>query len=896
MAFGMTDLMTHSLLITCADGLEQALLTELDGFGIAGTQVRAGRVAVSVSLAQFYQICLYSRVASRVVLPLGDYYFKKKQVTEQGIIKEVIADDVANVLYEFASRIDWTAVFGVEHTFAVRVSVDKRVSVNQQFATMRVKDAIADCFNRQFGSRPDVDAKNPNFAIFVQVGVDCAEIGLDLSGTSLHRRGYRVANTEAPLKENLAAALLYEAGWHLGHFDALIDPMCGSGTFVIEALLMRVNYPVGLDKSTNQFGFYHWQHHDDELWQACVARATTDFHDNLANFEAKPISIIATDANAHAIYATHKNLLAAGLATLTPVIRLEQRAMSGLDELLATVKASNPLIISNPPYGERLGDDDVIKPLYQGLGRKVADGLRQAGIEGGYLAILASHIEHADVLPIVNPQTLRCHNGALTVYFRHGRPNTTSLPSLIERFERKEVVHDEAQEFVNRLQKNLANLKKIAKKQGVTNLRVYDADLPNYNVAVDIYGEHVHVQEYAPPKSIDAQVAKHRFNNALAVIRQVLDVNREQVFIKTRAKQSGNEQYTKIDHKKRKKLWLAQENGAYFYVNFTDYLDTGLFIDHRTMRGLVGQASRGKRVLNLFSYTCTASVHAALHGAKTVTSVDLSANYLDWGRQNFSLNGLVLDAMYDHDLKYQFIAADVFEWIKDNTEQFDVIFIDPPTFSNSKKFKGTFDVQRDHAALINRAMNRLSHDGVLYFSNNFTKFELDEHLKTRYEVLEMTQKTIGFDFDDKKPIHQSYQIRHKNSTKSSASPDGTAANNQRADDKVVGSSTDLVKSSKFTPQKAPSQQARQEKGFAKKHHGTALGNHRQFAKHSSTRTNKKADFDKSAGNNQISKPSIKRVYVNPKLAGADEMAKRLDQKLHEQSSQTPRKYKVKTTS
>ncbi|MBS9780159.1 MAG: class I SAM-dependent methyltransferase, partial [Moraxellaceae bacterium] len=271
----------------------------------------------------------------------------------------------------------------------------------------------------------------------------------------------------------------------------------------------------------------------------------------------------------------------------------------------------------------------------------------------------------------------------------------------------------------------------------------------------DLYGNYLHVQEYAPPKKIPVETAKKRFNLALQGIREVLAVNREQVFIKTRAKQSGKEQYSKQARKKGKQ-YIVQENGAYFYVNFTDYLDTGLFIDHRNMREMIKNTSKNKRVLNLFAYTCTASVHSALAGASQVTSVDLSANYLDWGKQNFALNGLDLT-----DDKYEFIASDIFTWIKENTEQYDVIFIDPPTFSNSKKFYGTFDVQRDHSALINRAMNRLASGGVLYFSNNFTKFIMDENLKNRYDIKDITAKSIGFDFNLKKPIHRSFEIRHK---------------------------------------------------------------------------------------------------------------------------------------
>lgn len=778
--FACFDANGFELVITCADGLENALLIELDSFGIKGEMLRAGRILTKLSLAQFYHICLYSRVASRVLLPIGEYHFKQKQATTNQVSKDnkgrtitrtldtqIIDEDVPDALYRFAARYDWTQIFGLDDTFAIRLSTDKRMTVNQQFATLRIKDAIADTFNKKLGARPDV-SKTPNIHIFAAANNKFAELFLDLSGTSLHRRGYRVVNTAAPLKENLAAALLYEANWHTGCHDALIDPMCGSGTFITEALLMRANYPVGLDKTTSEFGFYHWRYHDDKLWQSAISRASDEFHANLDALAHAMPTVIACDADAAAVHACHQNLLASGLAPIASKISLQQKPLSALKNTLADIKATYPLVITNPPYGERLGESDFIKPLYQGLGLSAADGFRRAGVSRADLAVLGSHVEHVDTLPIIDPATLRCHNGALTVYFRHGAMDLSNPPSLIERFEKREIINDDSQEFINRLQKNLAHLKKLAKTDGVSNLRAYDADLPNYNVAIDIYGDKVHVQEYAPPKQIPADVAKARFNLVLNGVREVLGVFREDVFIKTRARQSGNEQYTKNPNAdtKRKKMYVVQEHGAYFYANFTDYLDTGLFLDHRNMRQIVAAASRGKRVLNLFAYTCTASVHAAMAGAKTVTSVDLSANYLDWGRQNFALNGLDLTAAFQDEPKYQFIASDTFEWIKENTEQYEVIFIDPPTFSNSKKFKGTFDVQRDHVALINRAMNRLTADGVLYFSNNYTRFELDESLSERYEVACITDKTIGFDFNPKKPIHQSYQIRHKNRLKS----------------------------------------------------------------------------------------------------------------------------------
>lgn len=727
---------TYNIVITCADGLENSLQQELAQLKIDSYIEKTGKLTATVGLTAIYHVCLWSRIASRVLLPL----------VQADISSDNQQQDIPQALYELATSYDWTGLFGVEQTFAIRLALDKRVNANQQFTMLRIKDAIADCFNRKLGKRPDVDGKNPHMAIYATVNPKQASIYLDLSGDSLHRRGYRVAMTEAPLKENLAAALLYATGWHTGQYDALIDPMCGSGTFIIEALLMHCDYAVGLGK---RFGFSHWQAHDETLWQQLLTDANERFHTGLG----KPMpTVFAYDIDTNAIKATHKNLLAAGLAVCQKNISLEQRALAHLPTQFTNVNA--PLVITNPPYGERLGDKQTLKALYQGLGLKVQHSLTHISHpEKIGFAVLAANVEQADTLPITNPQTLRCHNGALTVYFRYGNLQPLHEQPLISQFSKQAIQLDDAQEFVNRLQKNLQKLKKQANKEQVSNLRLYDADLPNFNLVIDVYGNHLHVQEYAPPKKLPAEVAKKRFNLALHAIRTVFGVNREQVFIKTRARQSGTNQYEKKSD--TGKFYVVQEGNCYFYVNFTNYLDTGLFLDHRPLRLKIAEVARGKSVLNLFAYTCTASVHAAVAGAKTVTSVDLSQNYLDWGKNNFTLNGLAENS------NYPFIAADVFTWIKENTEKYDVIFIDPPTFSNSKKFKGTFDVQRDHVPLIKRAMNRLNAGGVLYFSNNYQKFTLDDSLSKQFDVTNITPQTIGFDFNPKKPIHQSWQICHK---------------------------------------------------------------------------------------------------------------------------------------
>ena len=331
---------TFHIVITCADGLEIPLQTELASFGIDTQIERTGRLMATLTLAQIYQVCLWSRVASRVLLPLG-----KKNINPEY--------DIADQLYTFAKTVKWTQLFDLEQTFAIRLTLDKRVQANQQFTMLRVKDAIADQFNEQFGRRPNVD-KNPDFGIVATVGDKQAELYLDLSGTSLHRRGYRAAMTEAPLKENLAAALLYSVNFHTTQFDSIVDPMCGSGTLIIEALLMSADYAVGLDKADSQFGFYAWQHHDTALWEAMVQDAQTRFHHRLnAMANGEMPAVFAFDMDSGAVRATHKNLIAAGLTPIINRITLQQRSLATLN--LAVEKQVNgwvnPLFITNPPYG-----------------------------------------------------------------------------------------------------------------------------------------------------------------------------------------------------------------------------------------------------------------------------------------------------------------------------------------------------------------------------------------------------------------------------------------------------------------------------------------------------------------------------------------------------------------
>lgn len=726
--------MIYQLRVTCADGLETLLSEEIKALGVDSVEIQPGRCSVQATLEQAYRVALWSRTASRVFLFLFD-------VTPTDRHERDVAEEIFTAAREF----DWSLLFPVQATFALDVQADPKLPLNPRFATLRFKDGLVDSYRELTGRRPSIDLEAPDIQLMVQAGFEQHQFWLDFGGGSLHRRGYRTQMTPAPLKENLAAALLLQSGWP-GSFQALLDPACGSGTLLIEALWLWTDIAPGLLRAEQDgFGFYAWQGHRQAMWDEICAEAQ---HRRTLG-QAKPAPLMmGFDAEESALTATWQNATTAGLDRRA--LQLAHLSLAQWPTDLAKQLGSNALVICNPPYGERLGVRDHTRAWYLGLNLKL-----QEHLAGNTAAVLAAQIECADLLQLAEPTTHRFYNGRLSVYLRTGRIQPLAEQRLI--FHWQPVTYTgEGQDFANRLQKNIKHLFKLARRDQIGSLRLYDADLPDYNLAIDLYDQRLHVQEYAPPKSVDPEQAKKRLQLALHICRQVLGLSREQIFIKTRQRQRGNQQYTRQEQTRRVDAkQLVQEGQGWFLINMTDYLDTGLFLDHRPLRLDLAEQAEGLRVLNLFSYTCTASVHAALGGASKVTSVDLSGRYLDWGRDNFLVNGFYLE-----DDRYQFIEADVFEWLKDHTGKFDLIFVDPPTFSNSKKFQGTFDVQRDHVALLKRALNRLSPEGSLYFSNNYRRFELDEMALQGYAIECITRQTIGFDFQRSPGIHQAWQIRH----------------------------------------------------------------------------------------------------------------------------------------
>ncbi len=720
--------------VTCADGLETLLEEEIKGLGVQNIERFPGRLTFKGTLENAYRICMWSRLASRVLMPIHTHEIEFSHD----------ARDVAEELYEGAISFDWSLIFAPQSTFAIRLHVEREIKVNTQFATLRAKDGVVDSFMEAVGKRPSIDTKSPEITMYILAGKKEHTYCLDLSGDSLHKRGYRRFMTDAPIKENLAAAILQKGALKETQPDIVIDPMCGSGTFIIESLLILTDRAPGL---VRRFGFNGWNGHDHELWMSLKAEAAERHQQAL---EQPLPKFYAFDADWEAVKATKQNIIAAGFERLLDHIQIEERTLSDWPDFQAEGKTA--FVVTNPPYGERLGDKASNRALYLGL-----SALLQKHFPNQSAAVIAAQVEQADVLAFNEPQTLRLMNGKLPIYIRFGtvKPSAVVKPFLADWQPQQFEPIEGAEDFTNRLQKNMQALKKWAVKENVYCLRLYDADLPDFNVAVDLYGDRLHVQEYAPPKKIDPEKAKKRFNLALQAIRAVTGLGRDAVFIKTRARQEGKNQYTK--QSTASKRFIVQEGQAKILVNLTDYLDTGLFLDHRQIRLRIAKEAKGKHFLNLYSYTSTASLHAALGGAASTTSVDLSNTYLNWSKENFVLNGLTVDHA---DEQHQFFASDCFEWLKEGHEQYDLIFIDPPTFSNSKKFYGTFDVQRDHVSLIKRAMNRLTTEGTLYFSNNYRGFEMDETLPALFDIQEISHETIGPDFKRNQKIHRAWKIQH----------------------------------------------------------------------------------------------------------------------------------------
>ncbi|NJD07009.1 MAG: bifunctional 23S rRNA (guanine(2069)-N(7))-methyltransferase RlmK/23S rRNA (guanine(2445)-N(2))-methyltransferase RlmL [Methylococcaceae bacterium] len=723
-------------------GLEALLVEELRQLGIDDVREARAGAGFSGSIEQAYRACLWSRLANRVLLKLAEF-----------------PGPDGDALYRGVAALDWAEHLAPDGTLAVDFAASRSRMTHTQFGAQRVKDAIVDQFRELCGVRPSVRLDRPDVRVNVYLDRDVASVSLDLSGESLHKRGYRLEGGAAPLKENLAAALLLRAGWPevAAAGGEFIDPLCGSGTLPIEAAWMAADVAPGLDRQ--YFGFLGWKNHDRELWERLLEEAGRRRERGLAGLRC---AIAGYDRDRRAIHAALENLDRAGLRG---VVHIERRELSA-----ARPRKERGLLVANPPYGERLGEASELPALYAELG-----GVLRQQFLGWKASVFTGNPELAFRLGIRARRFYRLYNGALECKlfnfeveperFFTPHEDETGLSeearALRKLMRRAQVLAQKppsagAEMFANRLRKNLKNLGRWARQNRIDCYRLYDADLPEYAVAVDVYQGDItwlQVQEYEAPASVDPAKAENRLIEALSVLPAVLEIPFEQIFLKVRRRQKGDAQYDKQAEAGR--FHAVSEGDCRFWVNFEDYLDTGLFLDHRPTRLMIGKQAQGKHFLNLFGYTGAATVHAAVGGAASTATVDMSRTYLDWARRNLELNGI---KGYDHEL----IQADCLVWLEQAAasggRKYDLIFLDPPTFSNSKRMAGAFDVVRDHPGLIRNAVQLLAPEGHLIFSTNARKFRLDQDALADLVVEDISASTVPKDFERNPKIHRCWIV------------------------------------------------------------------------------------------------------------------------------------------
>ncbi len=721
---------------TCPKGMEYLLRDELFVLGAEDAHEALSGVHFSGELALAYRACLWSRLASRILMPLDSFD---------------AADDEA--LYRGVAAIDWSQHLGESDTLAVDAISNSSQLTHTRFIAQRVKDAIVDQFRAATGGRPSVDTATPSIRLNVLLRRNRATLSLDLAGTPLHRRGWRRGQGEAPLKENLACAMLIRAGWpamaEAG--GALVDPMCGSGTLPIEAALMAADVAPGLRRE--YFGFLGWHQHNAALWDGLLEEARERAERGLA---ACRLTILGADRDTRMIELARTNADAAGVAGFVGFVQ------GDAESLVRPVDLGTGLVIVNPPYGERLGANADLAVMYRAFGARL-----QEEFVGWDAAIIVADEELGHALGLRAHRKYTLYNGAIEcrlllfdIHATKPRAEVADKP-----------LSPGAEAVANRIAKNARHLRKRLAREEVTCWRAYDADLPEYAAAIDVYtaigveradssgGLHentvsaqrwLHVQEYAPPADIPEHIARARIGELVRAASMALEVPRERIAVKTRYRGKGGAKYGRMDE--RGEFLIVEEGGLRFRVNLFDYLDTGLFLDHRPVRELIAQHARGTRFLNLFCYSGAASVYAAAWGARRTTSVDLSATYLDWAARNMALNNLT--AGQAHEL----VQADSMGWLRHDRGEYDLIFVDPPTFSNSSR-AADFDVQHDHAQLLRLCGERLAFGGRILFSNNFRRFSLDDEVRSRFEVTDLSAASVPFDFVRNPRIHKLFELQ-----------------------------------------------------------------------------------------------------------------------------------------
>ena len=732
-----------TLIATTAFGLEAVVKRELAALGYEGQVIAPGWIRFTGDEVAICRCNLWLRCADRVLIQVARF-----------------EADNFDTLFETTRALNWHDWICPTGAFPV-VGRSLKSQLSSVPACQRtVKKAVVESLQR--GHRCQQLAEDgPLFKIQIALLDNQATLTLDTTGPSLHKRGYRLHAAPAPLKETLAAALLELSFWN--PHRPLLDPFCGAGTIVIEAARIARNMAPGLER---EFVSDSWPW----LHSACWNEARTEARDLVQPPPAE--RLVGTDQSDRVLAAARQNAAAAGV---DDQVHFQRRVFADLSS-----RRQYGCLVTNPPYGQRL-ESGPLAELYQ----SIPEVLRKLPSWSHF--VLTAHPHFENLVERQADRRRKLYNGRIecTYYQFHGprpprpdarpdarpaqqplsddpaeqtkRPDTSTVPSASPAVVNTAVFggltskgKEQAELFHNRLAKRARHLRRWPGKRGITCFRIYDRDIPEIPLTVDRYEDYLHLVEFERPH--DRSRAEHAdwLDLMLHTAATTLGVTRQHVFLKRKQPQRGKSQHPRLDNQRHE--ITVREGGLQFLVNLSDYIDTGLFLDHRTTRSMVQQAATGTRFLNLFGYTGAFTVYAARGGAATTTTVDLSPTYLDWSRRNLKLNGFEAP---EHDL----VRADALDYIRGlrPVPSFDLAVVDPPTFSNSKRTESDWSIQQNYAELLNGVLRVMQPGSTVFFSTNFRRFKFDLESIAPAQTIEISKQTVPEDYRNRR-IHRCWKI------------------------------------------------------------------------------------------------------------------------------------------
>ncbi len=698
------------LIATSTFGLEAVVAHELQDLGYEPKILQSGRILFRGQPADICRANLWLRTADRVLLRLDSF-----EAVDFG------------QLFDRTRALPWAQWLPADATFPVSGRSIKSQLSSVPACQKIVKKAIVESLKAAYGVEWFAET-GPKFSVEVALLENQATLTIDTSGPGLHKRGYRRLVGKAPLKETLAAALVLLSFWKPDR--PLVDPFCGTGTIPIEAALIGRNMAPGLSRS---FAAEAWLAVPAALWEAARQEARQAMLPDL------PLRIVGADLDDAALQLARHHAQQAGVAEQ---IHFQRRAFADLHS-----PRPHGCVICNPPYGERLGRPGDVQGLY----RDMPEIFRRLKTWSFY--VLTAHPDFEALLGQEADRRRKLYNGRIecTYYQFFGpKPHAAAAEAKPAFGGLSAKAREQAEIFRSRLAKRARHLRRWPSHFGITCYRLYERDIPEVPLVVDRYEDCLHIAEFDRPHEHTPAEHGDWLDLMKRTAGEVLEIPPANVFLKRRQRQHGPAQYQRVAEEGRTKI--VAEGGLHFEINLSDYIDTGLFLDHRITRGMVREAAAGKRFLNLFAYTGSFTVYAAAGGAASTVTVDLSATHLDWAGRNMALNDLA-------GLQHQFVRDDALSFLRScpPRPQFDLAVVDPPTFSNSKRLDEFWDIQRDHAELLSLLLARMSPGGVIYFSTNFRRFKLAEEVLAGVTIREISRQTVPPDFRNRR-IHRCWRI------------------------------------------------------------------------------------------------------------------------------------------